>query len=48
MFYDLTVVQFSKMLSNLNNFLDKGAAYADAKKFDVSVLLNSRLAPDAS
>lgn len=46
MFYELTVVQFSKMLNNLNNFLDKGAAYADAKKFDVSVLLNSRLAPD--
>ncbi len=46
MLYDLTVVQFSKMLNNLNNFLDKGAAYAEAKKFDVSVLLNSRLAPD--
>lgn len=46
MFYELTVVQFSKMLNNLNSFLDKGAAYAEAKKFDVSVLLNSRLAPD--
>jgi uncharacterized protein len=46
MLYDLTVVQFSKMLNNLNNFLDKGAAYAEAKKIDVSVLLNSRLAPD--
>lgn len=46
MFYDLTVVQFSKMLNNLNHFLDKAAAHAEAKKFDVTVLLNSRLAPD--
>ncbi len=46
MFYDLTVVQFTKMLNNLNSFLDKGAAFAEAKKIDVSVLLNSRLAPD--
>lgn len=46
MFYDLTVVQFSKALKNLSAILDKGAAYADAKKFDVSVLLNARLAPD--
>lgn len=46
MLYDLTVVQFSKMLGNLSAILDKGAAYAEAKKFDVTVLLNSRLAPD--
>jgi hypothetical protein len=46
MLYDLTVVQFDKMLGNLSSFLDKGAAYADSKKFDVTVLLNSRLAPD--
>lgn len=46
MLYDLTVVQFSKMLGNLSTFLDRGAAYADSKKFDVTVLLNSRLAPD--
>lgn len=46
MFYDLTVVQFSKMLNNLNLLLDKAAAHADAKKYDVTVLLNSRLAPD--
>lgn len=46
MFYELTVVQFSKALSNLNAILDKGAAYAETKKIDVSVLLNSRLAPD--
>lgn len=46
MLYDLTVVQFSKMLGNLSAVLDKGAAFADNKKFDVTVLLNSRLAPD--
>ena len=46
MFYDLTVVQFSKVLNNLSHFLDKAAAHAETKKFDVSVLLNSRLAPD--
>lgn len=46
MLYDLTVVQFSKMLNNLSAILDKGAAHADAKKFDVGVLLNARLAPD--
>lgn len=46
MLYELTVVQFSKMLKNLSAILDKGEAQANAKKFDVSVLLNSRLAPD--
>jgi len=44
--YQLTVVQFSKALNSLNAILDKGAAHAEAKKFDVSVLLNARLAPD--
>jgi len=34
------------MLGNLSNFLDKAAAYAEAKKFDAAVLLNARLAPD--
>lgn len=46
MFYDLTVVQFSKMLKNLDAILDIGAAYADTKKFDENILLNARLAPD--
>jgi hypothetical protein len=46
MFYELTVVQFTKALNNLSAILDKGAAHAEAKKFDVNVLLNSRLAPD--
>lgn len=46
MLYDVTVAQFIKMLKNLNAFLDKGAQFAEAKKIDVEVLLNSRLAPD--
>jgi uncharacterized protein len=46
MYYDLTIVQFSKMLGNLREILNKAAAHAETKKFDATVLLNSRLAPD--
>ncbi len=46
MLYDVTIPQFTKMLKNLNAILDKGAQFAEAKKFDMDVLLNSRLAPD--
>lgn len=46
MYYDITVTQFVKMLKNVSAIFDKTSAYVDAKKFDVSVLLNSRLAPD--
>ncbi len=46
MFYEITVTQFSKMLHNLSRILDKAEAHAQSKKFDVDVLLNSRLAPD--
>lgn len=46
MFYDLIVTQFSKSLGNLQKILAKGAAHAEAKKFDVEVLMQSRLAPD--
>lgn len=46
MLYDLTVVQFSRMLTNLNAMLTAGDLYAKDKGFDMSVLLNSRLAPD--
>jgi len=46
MFYDVTVVQFSKMLQNLSAILNKGAVFAESKKVDVAVLLNARLAPD--
>jgi hypothetical protein len=46
MLYDLTVVQFSKMLKNLSAVLAKGELFAESKKIDTSVLLNSRLAVD--
>lgn len=46
MLYDLMIPQFTKTLRNLEAILGKGQAYADAKKFEMSVLLNSRLAPD--
>ncbi|HXH30625.1 MAG TPA: DUF1993 domain-containing protein [Bacteriovoracaceae bacterium] len=46
MLYDITVTQFSKMLGNLSRILDKAHAYAGSNKFEVEVLLNSRLAPN--
>lgn len=46
MLYALTAPQFIKTLKNLTAILDKSAAYADHKKFDIDVLLQSRLAPD--
>ncbi len=46
MLYDLTVVQFSKMLRNLQTMLEKADSFAHAKKFDVGILLHARLAPD--
>lgn len=46
MLYDVTVPQFIKMLKNLNVILDKGALFAESKKIEIEVLLNSRLAPD--
>lgn len=46
MLYEITVPQFTKMLRNLNTILGKAATHAENKKFDLAVLLNSRLAPD--
>jgi hypothetical protein len=46
MFYELSVVQFTKMLNNLSAILSKAESFAETKKIDVEVLLNSRLAPD--
>lgn len=46
MIYEITVPQFTKMLKNLDAILEKAIPYAEAKKFDVGVLLNARLAPD--
>lgn len=46
MIYELVVPQFAKMLENLLAILDEAEKYAGEKKFDVGVLLQSRLAPD--
>ena len=46
MYYDLTVVQFTKMLKNLSAILAKAEGFAALKKVDMSVLLNSRLSVD--
>ena len=46
MIYELTVPHYIRGLQNLTKILDKAAAYADQKKFDAEVLLQSRLAPD--
>ena len=44
--HTMVVDQCAHMLGNLSTLLDKGAAYAEAKKFDATVLVNARLAPD--
>lgn len=44
--YDASVPVFIRTLGNLSAILEKGAAYAAAKKIDPSVLVNGRLAPD--
>lgn len=44
--YDVTVAQYLRTLTNVEEILKKAAAYADAKKFDVQILMNARLAPD--
>jgi hypothetical protein len=44
--YDITIPQFIKMLGNTKHIFEKAAHYADSKKIEASVLLESRLAPD--
>jgi hypothetical protein len=44
--YDATVPIFTKLLSNVDKWLDKAAAHADARKFEIDVLAGARLAPD--
>lgn len=44
--YELTAKQFTKGLENLKKILDRFQAFAETKKFDVSNVLNARLAPD--
>jgi hypothetical protein len=44
--HDAFVLQTSKMLHNLDGWLDKAEAHAKAKGFEVDVLAVARLAPD--
>lgn len=44
--YQASVPVFLRAFDNLSTILDKGAAFATAKKIDPSVLINARLAPD--
>jgi hypothetical protein len=44
--YSASVPVFVRMLGNLGTWIDKAEAHAAAKKFDPSVYLGSRLAPD--
>lgn len=44
--YKMTIPLFIKALQSLDHVLSKGAHFAETKKIDVDVLLNSRLAPD--
>ena len=46
MLYEITVPQFTKMLHNLNLMMDKAVQNSVERKFEMDVLLNSRLAPD--
>lgn len=44
--YSASVPVFTRMLGHLLQWLDKAEAHAQAKKFDTSVYLAARLAPD--
>ena len=40
------ILEMKKLLAGLDGWLTKAVAHAEAKKFDVNVLLQQRLAPD--
>jgi len=44
--YEHTVPQFIRTLGQVHGWLDKAAAHATSKKFDVDTLVHARLAPD--
>ena len=44
--YQTSIPTFTRVLNNLVAILEKGAAHADARKIDPTVLLNARLFPD--
>lgn len=44
--YDATVPIFGKFLGNIDRWLDKAVAHAEARKFDPEILVQARLAPN--
>jgi hypothetical protein len=44
--YQASIPVFVRALTNLAAVLEKGAAFAEAKKIDPSILVSARLAPD--
>lgn len=44
--YQSSIPVFIRQLNNLSAILNKAVVYAEAKKIDPAVLINSRLAPD--
>ncbi len=44
--YDASISPLKRTLNNLSHILKKGEEYADAKKIEHAVLLNTRLFPD--
>jgi hypothetical protein len=44
--YDATVPIFTKLLGNVDRWMDKSVAFAQTRKFEPEVLLHWRLAPD--
>jgi len=44
--YESSVGVFAPFLTNLSGLLDRGAAYAEARKIDPAILLNMRLSPN--
>jgi uncharacterized protein len=44
--YQTSIPTFVRVLNNLAAILEKGAAHAEARKIDPTVLLNARLFPD--
>jgi uncharacterized protein len=44
--YEASIPVFVHTLTSLKAILQKGVSHAEAKKFDASILVNGRLAPD--
>lgn len=44
--YEASIASCVRALNNISGMLDKAEAYAADKKFDIDVLIQSRLAPD--